>query len=114
VDVAPVAADPAPSAMAHVLARAGAWPRDAADTRVIESVRTRTGHHIDSQTEVGGWPVLAAGRPEPDTDGDGMPDAWERAHGLDPARADGNGDRDGDGMTNLEDWLADRAAAVLQ
>jgi hypothetical protein len=112
VDVAPVAADPAPSAALHVLARAGAWPRDAVDARVVESVRTRTGHHIDSQEEVGGWPELAAGRPEPDTDGDGMPDAWERAHGLDPGRADGNADRNGDGMTNIEDWLAARAEAV--
>ncbi|HYD12934.1 MAG TPA: pectate lyase [Allosphingosinicella sp.] len=114
VDVAPVAADPAPSATARVLARAGAWPRDAADARVIESVRRRTGRHIDSQEEVGGWPELASGRPEADTDGDGMPDAWERAHGHDPARGDGNADRDGDGLTNLEDWLAARAAAVLR
>lgn len=114
VDVAPVAADPAPSAMAHVLAGAGAWPRDAVDMRVTASVRTRTGHHIDSQEEVGGWPAVASGRAGPDTDGDGMPDAWERAHRLDPARADGNEDRDGDGMTNLEDWLAERAAAVLR
>jgi len=106
-DVAPVAADAAP--MAHVLDLAGAWPRDAADTRVVASVRSRGGRHIDSQEEVGGWPALAPGRPEPDGDGDGMPDAWERAHGFDPARADGNGDRDGDGMTNLEDWLAERA-----
>jgi hypothetical protein len=41
-----------------------------------------------------------------------MPDAWERAHRLDPARPDGDGDRNHDGMTNLEDWLAERAAAV--
>lgn len=108
--VAPVAADPAP--LERVLARVGAWPRDAADARVVESVRSRGGRHIDSQEQVGGWPVLAPGRAEPDRDGDGMPDAWERAHGLDPNRADGNGDRDGDGMTNLEDWLAERAALV--
>ena len=114
VEVAPVAADPARSAHAHVLAGAGAWPRDAADLRVIGNVRARTGRHIDSQEEVGGWPALAAGRPEPDADGDGMPDAWERRHGLDPARADGHADRNGDGMTNLEDWLAERAAAVLR
>jgi hypothetical protein len=113
VEVAPVAADPAPSAMTHVLAGAGAWPRDAADARVVATVRARTGGHIDSQAAVGGWPVLAAGAPEPDRDGDGMPDAWERAHGLDPARADGNADRDGDGLTNIEDWLAARATAVL-
>jgi hypothetical protein len=111
-EVAPVAADPAPSAYARVLATAGAWPRDSADLRVVESVRARAGRHIDSQEEVGGWPDLAPGRAEPDSDGDGMPDAWERAHGLDPARADGNADRDGEGMTNLEDWLAERAAVM--
>ncbi|HYI63451.1 MAG TPA: pectate lyase [Allosphingosinicella sp.] len=109
VEVAPVAADPAPAAAARVLARAGASPRDAADARVVESVRTRSGRHIDSQDEVGGWPILAAGSVEPDGDGDGMPDRWERRRGLDPARADGNGDRDGDGLTNLEDYLAERA-----
>ena len=112
VEVAPVAPDPAAAAMARVLAGAGAWPRDAADARIVESVRARSGRHIDSQADVGGWPELAAGRADPDGDGDGMPDAWERAQGFDPARADGHFDRDGDGMTNLEDWLAARAAAV--
>ena len=35
-----------------------------------------------------------------------MPDQWEAGHGLDPANpADGNADRNGDGYTNLEDWL---------
>ena len=108
-EIAPVAPDPAPSAMARVLAMAGAWPRDAADARVVESVRIRSGRHIDSQDEVGGWPALAQARPDPDGDGDGMPDAWERRHGFDPASADGHGDRNGDGMTNLEDYLAERA-----
>jgi hypothetical protein len=112
VEVAPVESDPQPSAMARVLAGAGAWPRDAADARVIATVRARSGRHVDSQDEVGGWPELASGTPEPDGDGDGMPDAWERGHGFDPGRADGIGDRDGDGMTNLEDWLAERAAEV--
>ncbi|WP_444855421.1 pectate lyase family protein [Sphingosinicella sp.] len=113
-DIAPVASDPAPSAYERVLAHAGAWPRDSADARVAASVRTRSGRHVDSQQEVGGWPELAAGRPAPDRDGDGMPDAWERAHALDPARPDGNADRDGDGMTNLEDWLAVRAMEVTR
>jgi hypothetical protein len=38
-----------------------------------------------------------------------MPDAWERSHGLDPKVADGNGDRNRDGFTNIEEWLADAA-----
>ena len=113
VDVAPVASDPAPSAFQRVLAGAGAWPRDSADARVVASVRARSGGHIDSQQDVGDWPDLAAGEPEPDGDGDGMPDAWERRHGFDPHAADGNGDRDGDGLTNLEAWLAERAAALV-
>jgi hypothetical protein len=91
---------------ARVLARAGASPRDAVDARVIEGVRQGHGRIIDSQSDVGGWPDLARGAPWIDTDRDGMPDDWERAHGLDALDAtDGAIDRDGDGYTALEDWL---------
>ena len=41
-----------------------------------------------------------------DTDGDGMPDAWELAQGLSPFMADGAVDSDGDGVTNYEEFLA--------
>lgn len=42
-----------------------------------------------------------------DTDGDGMPDSWERAHGLDPNNPnDAETDDDGDGFTNLQEYLA--------
>ena len=42
-----------------------------------------------------------------DTDGDGMPDAWELAHGLNPNDpTDANRDDDGDGFTNLQEYLA--------
>jgi hypothetical protein len=45
-----------------------------------------------------------------DTDHDGLPDWWELAKGLNPNSApadfsDSNGDPDGDGYTNLEDYL---------
>src|SRR4030095_162879 len=44
---------------------------------------------------------------QPDTDGDGIPDAWETAHGLDPGNpADAAGDADGDGQTNLMEEYA--------
>jgi hypothetical protein len=44
---------------------------------------------------------------ELDSDGDGMPDAWELEHGLDPFFAgDAALDSDGDGMTNLEEFIA--------
>ncbi|MFN0127501.1 MAG: metallophosphoesterase [Verrucomicrobiales bacterium] len=48
--------------------------------------------------------------PGPDTDGDGLRDAWESAHGLDTARTDGlhgaEGDWDGDGQSNQAEQLA--------
>jgi hypothetical protein len=111
VDVAPVAADPAGLAYERVLAGAGASrARDAVDARVVAGVRDRTGRQIDSQGDVGGWPELKSLPAPDDRDNDGMPDAWERAHRLDPAISDSNGDRDKDGYTNLEEWLAERGA----
>ena len=45
--------------------------------------------------------------PVSDSDGDGMPDAWESAHGLNPnAAGDAASDDDGDGQSNLAEYLA--------
>jgi pectate lyase len=79
---------------------------DPVDVRVIASVRNGTGRIIDTQSDVGGWPLLVPGTAPQDTDQDGMPDAWETARGLDPKNgADGSQDRDGDGYTNVEEYI---------
>ncbi|MBN1302430.1 MAG: T9SS type A sorting domain-containing protein [Melioribacteraceae bacterium] len=90
--------------------------RDAVDSRIAEEVMTGSATFggvygsgtgiIDSQNEVGGWPVLYSAPAPEDSDHDGMPDNWETANGLtegDPE--DRNGDLDGDGYTNLEEYL---------
>lgn len=73
-----------------VLAKAGAsLKRDAIDTRIVTDVRNGAftfGKNgiIDSQNEVGGWPELKSTEAPLDTDGDGMPDAWEKKKKLNP------------------------------
>jgi pectate lyase len=95
-------------ALAWVLANAGATKpeRDSIDARVVADVQDGTGAIIDSPADVGGWITMWQGTPPADGDHDGMPDAWETAHGLDPADpADGAKDRNGDGYTNVEEYL---------
>ena len=78
--------------------------------RIVEEVRTRTGHIVSA---AGQLPVIAPGRAYPDSDGDGMADDWEVAHGLDPNRFDAWGDRDRDGWTNLDEFLEARSRALV-
>jgi hypothetical protein len=90
-----------------VLDQAGAlpWKRDAVETRLIANVRKQSGRIINTTEEVGGWPELKSSPAPADSDNDGMPDDWETTRGLNPKLADNNGDRDGDGYTNLEEYL---------
>ncbi len=109
----PIRQHTAREAFEVVLAKAGASlpKRDAVDLRIIESVRTgRTtaGNNgiVKTPDEAGGWPVYKSKRRLKDTDNDGMPDAWERKFGLNPKDpADASMDKDGDGYTNIEEWL---------
>jgi len=100
-----------------VLKSAGAsMARDVVDTRIVEEVRTghitykgsKSGDSglIDTQNDVGGWPKLYSLPAPTDTDRDGMPDYWEDQFGLDKnTTRDNSFDNDGDGYTNLEEYL---------
>ncbi len=107
-DAPPVTTWDYATATEMVLEHAGATlpERDTADARVVADVRNGSGRIIDHPSDVGGWPELAAGEVPADADDDGMPDAWERERGLDPGdSADATQDRDGDGYTNVEEYI---------
>ncbi len=107
-EVATVETQPAEAAYEAVLDSAGAIlpKRDAIDARIVKQVRTGTGGLINSQADVGGWPPYHSAAPAKDSDNDGMPDAWEKEHGLNPQKDDHLGDPDGDGYPNLEEFLS--------
>jgi len=110
----------AAEAFTNVLANVGCnFPKlDEHDQRVIAETRAGAAKYKgsktglpglpDSQDDVGGWdnyPEVHRAA-DWDTDHDGMPDGWEKAHGLNPKDpADGNADLNGDGYTNLEKYL---------
>ncbi|MBD3347021.1 MAG: hypothetical protein GF401_18355 [Chitinivibrionales bacterium] len=80
--------------------------RDSHDHRVIQEVKLRSGKIISHPSEVNWWPVLRPAAPPTDSDNDGMPDEWEKKHGLNPQDPrDASGDRNKDGYTNIEEWL---------
>jgi pectate lyase len=113
--VAPLRGDSAKTACPKVIDRAGAsLVRDAVDLRLISDFHQRKGRIINSQSEVGGWPQLRSLAAPLDTDGDGLPDAWETAHGLDPHNpVDGASTDKKSGYTQLELYLADLVARGL-
>ncbi len=81
--------------------------RDRHDKKLVDDYRNFTGNirRASSQT-ASDWPVLRRGAAVVDTDNDGMPSAWEKQNGLNAANPkDGSLDSDGDGYTNLEEYL---------
>jgi hypothetical protein len=81
--------------------------RDGADLRQIQHLSSHgaQGAIIATEATVGGQPPIAGGVAPADTDRDGMPNAYESANGTNPSVADHNGDLNGDGYTNLENYL---------
>lgn len=89
---------------------ASAPARDAVDARVIAEILAGGGSLVDDPADVGGADVPPPAEARADVDEDGLPDAWELEHGLDPSdAADAASDLDGDGIPALEDWLNELA-----
>jgi hypothetical protein len=130
-----VATQTANEAFTNVLASVGAnYPKqDAIDRHIIADVRDGTAEFIgtrgptygdrpgpnypgiidtqsDDKSALGSpdfpWPEYKTCNVPVDTDHDGIPDDWEKAHGLNPNDPnDADGDCNGDGYTNLEKYL---------
>ncbi|WP_027318349.1 polysaccharide lyase [Bacteroides graminisolvens] len=124
---------PAKDAYKYVLKNVGATipSRDIVDERIVEEVETGKPYYVEGLdpnsfyqfehrrlpndsykqgiitdiSQVGGYPEYK-GTPYVDTDGDGMPDAWEKANGLNPNDpSDAVKDCTGDGYTNIEKYI---------
>ncbi|MGL4436663.1 MAG: thrombospondin type 3 repeat-containing protein, partial [Giesbergeria sp.] len=95
--------------------RAGAFPRDPMDRRLMDAVErgqiVLQPRHINPAGDGSALPFSTAPLPPQDSDGDGMPDAWELAHGLNPGAQNHNGQELSmplvgvPGYTNLEVYL---------
>jgi hypothetical protein len=97
-----------------VLAVAGPWPRDSADARIVRETRTFTGKWMDSCAPNSDPLMPQVGTKPVDSDNDGMPNAWETAHGLNPnSAADASTDRDNDGYTNIEEYINTLADSLI-
>ena len=80
------------------------------DYFVIEGTTTRNLYFTwDVASNTGGGGTDGA----LDTDRDGMPDAFENAHGLNGLVNDAAGDKDSDGMSNLDEYLAGTSPSDL-
>ena len=82
---------------------------DVVDSRIIQQTQSGTTRIIDSQDEVGGLKGYKFdGDQVKDSDGDGMADWFENEfaeYGFNVNKADNNKDYDGDGYTNIEEYV---------
>ncbi|MCL2028531.1 MAG: pectate lyase [Bacteroidales bacterium] len=84
--------------------------RDAHENRIVEQIRTNNfpfGNNgiINAVEEVGGYPQLNSTPPPTDSDGDGIPDEWERANGLNPNDPSDATQLSANGYTHIENYI---------
>lgn len=64
--------------------------RDAVDLRIVNGVRDCTRRILEKESDLpprDRWPVYRSLPPPTDTDGDGLPDYWEKHFALNPSDA---------------------------
>ena len=116
--------DPPHVAYEKVLAWSGAsLNRDSVDQRIISNVKSAdfsyegskgsTNGMIDSQEDVGGYPVLQSLPAPKDSSNDGLPDVWKQLKGLSIGSVDTNGHDLDDEYENIEVYLNELAAPVV-
>ena len=93
-----------------VLAESGATlpARDAVDLRIVNSVRNGTGKVIERETdfpEDERWPDYRSLPPAKDSDGDGLPDFWEKQFGLKPGDPGDSAKISAGGYANIEHYF---------
>ncbi|WP_304066546.1 pectate lyase family protein [Pedobacter glucosidilyticus] len=109
----------------RVLEYAGAsFKRDAVDARIVLHVRNKTftaqgskgstNGIIDTQTDVGAWPILNQTAVLTDIDGDGMPDDWEKAKKLDHTKANANGKDLSTAYDNIEVYINSLVSTITE
>lgn len=116
IKVAHVTTDDAEQTYRSVLAGGGAWPRDRVTLRTLSEVRDSRGRwgRNASPNPSNDWFLdgMVQQNPAKDTDGDGMPDHWERAHGLNRNHAGDQANLMPSGYTAIEEYLNERALAI--
>ncbi|ETS72973.1 pectate lyase C [Pestalotiopsis fici W106-1] len=101
----------APNAVTWVLNNVGAnYPsRDSVDSRLVSEVQTwgATGELISDETAspMYGPGYIAGGSKPTDTDGDGIPDAWEQSNGLNYQDASDAMEISSSGYANIEVYV---------
>ena len=81
--------------------------RDMHERRYIEQLTSlgTKGAFIANEDDLGGIGKVDGGIPIVDSDHDGMPDDWEREHGLDPTKNDATLYNFGNGYMNIENYV---------
>lgn len=109
----PITTQAADVARGCVLALAGAWPRDLIANRSVTEATNRTGSYGNHRPANYLTSGLTPGTAPPDTDNDGMPNAWETANGLNPNSAADTHTVLSSGYPAIETYLNELARMLL-